>query len=436
MGTGMFGGAGRVLAAVGVAVALTACSAGTSGTGTAGTAGTVASAPAASGQPTAGATAAPSACPASAATEGAATAAAQPGPAPAPLIRPGTIAAVICQYPLQPSTKTAAVLRRLTLSTAAARGLAALFDDATPAARPPRCAGFPFSQLIIFGYQSGPDVTASVLFGVCSAFTGVVTVGGRAAIFGAPLESALFAYSELGPLGSGPLIPDVTGLAPAAAAAVAKRHGRTLSVDGAELDPSVPVGTVIFQFPPSVAANPGPGAQLEVITAASRAPGCVPAQLTLGYRGGEPGAGNDFGSILFYDTGAAACTLAGKVSVTGVNTAGTPVTATVTSTFAAPGILSPDAAPVPDGDTPPPGELVYWWLLMSEYRDGPANVDNGVCQPDWVVPASWRIILPGGATLTVANSDPDNFGRLVPGGGLVTCLGRLGVAAPPSYMSG
>jgi hypothetical protein len=58
-------------------------------------------------------------------------------------------------------------------------------------------------------------------------------------------------------------------------------------------------------------------------------------QLTLSYRGGEPGAGNDFGSIIFRDTGTAPCFLAGTVTATGLSAAGGPVTTTVTSTFPA-----------------------------------------------------------------------------------------------------
>jgi hypothetical protein len=412
---------GSALAAIAVAVALSACAAGTTGR----TSGIAA------------ATAAPGACPASA---DAVTAASTPGTGTAPagaaaaLIRRGAVTAVICQYTTEPGKKTAGMLGRITLGAAAADGLAALFDDAAPATNPPRCAGFSFWQIVIFGYRSGPAVAASVHFGVCSAFTGVVTAGGRAAVFGAPLEPGLNAYSLLGLLGPGPLIPDVTGLSTAGAGAIAKRHGLTLFAAGAELDAAVPAGTVIFQSPPSVADNPGPGSELAVIVATSPAPACTPAQLTLTYRGGGLGAGNDFGSILFRDTGTASCTLAGRVSATGLSAAGVPVTATVTSAFAAPGVLSPDAAPLPDGVAPAPGELVYAWTLQAEYRDGPATVDNGYCQPDWVIPASWRVTLPGDATVTVPNVDHGNPYR-TPNGGLITCLGRLGVAAPPAYMT-
>jgi hypothetical protein len=104
----------------------------------------------------------------------------------------------------------------------------------------------------------------------------VITVGGRNAVFSSPLEPDLNAYSVLCLLGPGPLIPDVSGLSAATATAVAKRHGFTLAVDGAGIDPSVPAGTVIFQSPPPVAFNPGPGSQLAVIVASPHASACAP----------------------------------------------------------------------------------------------------------------------------------------------------------------
>ena len=72
---------------------------------------------------------------------------------------------------------------------------------------------------------------------------------------------------------------------------------------------------------------------------------------------------------------------------------------------------------------------------MSEYRDGPASVDSGLCEPLWVVPATWRVVLPGGSALTVPNADPANRARLVSSGGFVTCRGRLGVVPPASVTS-
>jgi hypothetical protein len=414
---------GGALAAVAMTVALAACATGS--TGTAGPAGTAA----------AKGTVAPGGCPASmnaVAAAGSPRNAAAAGSSATPLIPRAPVTAVICQYTAEPGKKTAGMLKRITFGAAAADGLAALFDDAGQTASPPRCAGFSFGQIVIFGYRSGPAVIASVRFGFCSAFTGVVSAGGRAAIFGDPLESALIGYSLLGLLGPGPLIPDVTGLSPAAAATVAERHGFTVLVAGAEFDASVPADTVIFQSPPPVAASPGPGSQLDVIVATSPAPACRPAQLTLTYRGGGLATGNDFGSILFRDTGSASCTLAGPVSATGLSAAGVPVTATVTSTFTGPGVLTPDAAPVPDGRGPAPGELVYLWTLEAQFTD---PFDNGATQRDWVVPASWRITLPGGATVTVPNVDHGNPSRTPDGGGLIAYLGRLGVAMPPAYMT-
>lgn len=423
MATAIFNGLGRVAVACVLLAALAGCSAGAKSAAPGARA-------AAASQAAAKARAA---CPAREAGGTPVAGASADAPAGAPLIRRGATSALICQYSLTSSPKTAGLLPLITLSGMAADGLAALLDNARLAASAPRCDGFPSSQVITFRYRSGPAVTASVRFGVCSPDSGVVTVGGRSAVFGTPFEDVLFNYTTLS-TGGGPATPDVVGLGPAQAAAAVSRHGSQLLIDGAARDDAVPFGTVIFQSLPPGAAESGPGTQLEVILAAPSAPACTPGQLALSYRDGGEGAGNDFGEIIFRDTAQQPCTLAGTVSVTGVNAAGRPVTSTVTSAFAGPGTLSPHAVPVPAGGTPALGELAYVWVLQSEYRDGPATVDNGMCQPDWVIPASWLVTLPRGATILIHNADPHDPAPTASGGGLVTCQGRLGAAGQPAYL--
>jgi hypothetical protein len=374
----------------------------------------------------------PAACPAGG--TGSVSGAVPSGTTPAartPLIRRGPVTAVICQYALDPSPKTTDLLTRITLRGAVADGLAAVLDDATEAATPPRCDGLPFRQLILFGYRSGSAVTAGVRFGSCPAGAGVVTAGARAAVIGEPLADDLFSYTGLRAGGKGAVTPDTAGLSAAAAAAAARRHGFSLGVDGAAFDDQVPLGTVIFQSPPPGVSDTGPGMSLDVIVSVPHAPSCGPAKLALDYRGGEASAGNDFGTIVFRDAGAAPCRLAGAVSLTGLNAAGEPVTTTVTADVAGPGVLSPHAAPVPAKAGPGVGELVYGWTLQAEYRDDAAASD-GLCTTHWVIPATWRVVLSDGAAFTVRNADPGNRG-LSPTGGLVTCRGRLGFAAPPAY---
>jgi hypothetical protein len=179
----------------------------------------------------------------------------------------------------------------------------------------------------------------------------------------------------------------------------------------------------------------GPSTATPASSTESAVSACALAQLTLTYRGGGAGAGNDMGTIVFRDTSGRACRLTGTVAATGLSAAGAPDTATIKAAVASPGLLSPHAAPVPDGAPAPAGELLYGWLLMAEYRDGPASVDNGFCQPDWVIPASWRVTLPGGATVVVPNKDPgDVIGLQGAAGGLVACRGQLDTAVQPAYL--
>ena len=75
-----------------------------------------------------------------------------------------------------------------------------------------------------------------------------------------------------------------------------------------------------------------------------------------------------------------------------------------------------------------PGELTAVFQVIAGYRDGPVGVDGGYCAL-WVVPSSWRVVLPDGLSFDVANADPANPARLVSSGGFVTCRSQLGIAA-------
>jgi hypothetical protein len=81
------------------------------------------------------------------------------------------------------------------------------------------------------------------------------------------------------------------------------------------------------------------------------------------------------------------------------------------------------------------GAFVASLALAAEYRDGPASVDHGYCQPLWIIPAAWRVTLPHGQVLTVANADRLNpAGSGGSSGGLVTCRGELGGIRPATVI--
>ena len=351
-----------------------------------------------------------------------------------PLIRPAPVVAVICQYApgLPASKRRVAPAPRIVLPGAAAAGLAALLDDARPLApSAPRCAAFGFSQLITFAYRHGPAARAAVTF--CPAGADV-TAGRRTARFGPPLSDGLLFYTSMHRHDRGPRTPDLVGLPAAAAAAVSAKRHFSLYVTGARAGARARFDYVIFQSLPPGAINAGPGNQVSVIVAVRAAPACLRSQLTLTYRGGGFGAGNDFGGIIIRDTSPRPCRLTGRARVTGLGAHGRPVTNTVAARITSPGVLSPRAAPIPAHAGPPAGELAYDWGLAAEYRDGPAGVDRGYCQPLWVIPAAWRVSL-GGGTVIVRNTDPSNRNPLSQSGGLITCQGKLGGDKTLTYLT-
>ncbi len=348
-------------------------------------------------------------------TAGRLTAASRPKPQTSavtlPLVRPGAVAATVCQYAVGvAAAKATDMARRLILTGQAAAGLAAVLDGSVPAGPAAlSCTSqqsASFVQEVIFRYRSGPAAVVTVAETPCPASTAVA--GDRAEVVPSQAHADLFGYTSVVTGGAGPPAPGLIGLTAAQAIAAARHSHVSVVVDGAVIDQAAGSGTVVFQSPQAGARTRIAGQQLDVLIAAHSAPACRPAQLALSYLGGGAGAGNDFGTVLIRDTSARRCTLVGPVLATGLSRSGRAVTRTVRMNVRGTAVLSPVAGPVRwlaagtmAGTRP--GELTGLVTLAAEYRDGPANVDNGDCEPLWVIPATWRIALPDG-TRTVANA--------------------------------
>jgi hypothetical protein len=353
------------------------------------------------------------------------------------LIPVGAVVVSVCQYARRQTSKAGFTpAGRIVLRGIPAAGLAAIIDGGLPVtARARRCdrrrGRLPFSQALVFGYGGGRRVTAAISYTDCSL--AIAAAGTRAAMLADQLQSDLFYLTSVTRHPRGPRTPDLAGLAVRAAAAVAARGRWSLYVDGAVIDRAARPGTVIFQTPPAGVQDAGPGKDITVVMAVRPAPVCRAGQLALSYLRGGAGAGNDFGSVVVRDHSPRPCALTGPLHLVGTGTAGRPVTQPVTFAVAGVAVLSPATGPVSQritlGGSPQSaarGAFVASLLLEAEYRDGPASVDRGYCAPLWVIPAAWRVTLPDGQVLTVANADRFNpVGFDGTSGGLVTCRGEL-----------
>jgi len=426
MGSKSFRGSLAVLGATSAAFALAACSG------------------------TARATSAPApVCPAHPRTISLAPPAALPARPPArsarALIPPGAVVVSACQTARPPSKGRLAPTRRIVLRGIAAAGLGAIISAGLPvtgyARRCDRPRGrLPFSQALVFGYRGGRRVTAAISYTDCSL--AIVAAGTREVMLAGPVQSDLFFLSSLSRHPRGPRTPDLTGRAVRAAAAAAAAGRWSLSIDGAAIDRAVQPGTVIFQTLPAGVPDAGPGKDISVVLAVWPAPACTAGQLAISYLGGGAGAGNDFGSVVVRDDSPRPCTLSGPLRLVGTSKEGRPVTQPVTFPVAGAAVLSPATGPLRQRITTvgrprsaARGAFVVALALQAEYRDGPAGVDHGYCEPLWVIPAAWRVTLPDGHALTGANADrlnPAGFGGS--GGGLVTCRGELGGIQPATVI--
>ena len=267
-----------------------------------------------------------------------------------------------------------------------------------------------------------------------------MTSRARSAVLGFAVAADLFTISTVPRRSGGPPTPRLIGLSSAEAAAAARRHHFSVYFDGGAIDRAARFGAVVFQSLPAGLPDNGPGRQVDVIIAVQKSPPCQARQLALSYLGGQPGAGNDFGTLLISDHAQRACALHGPLRVAGLDRAGRRVTSTVGFPLTGVTVLSPGVGAIshagPEGGLTglAPGDLAGMIVLQAEYRDGPAKVDSGLCMPDWVVPASWRVTLPDSTSLSVANVDRRDP-SLVPSGGFVTCRGRLGGIVPATVGS-
>lgn len=362
------------------------------------------------------------------------------------LVPPGPAVVSLCQYSrgLAKSKARGAPLRRIVLHGQGAAGLAAIIDGAGPVtAHARRCARsaslLPLSQLLIFSYSTAPRSAVSVAYTACSL--AVLTTPERSGVLSGQIENDLFYYTTATRHARGPRAPGLLGLTARGALAAARQHRFGASIDGAVIDRLARSGTVIFQSPLAGMRDSGAGPQVSVILAVHAAPACTTHQLALTYLDGGPGAGNDLATLLIRDTSGSACTMTGPLQITGLDAHGRPDTNAIRLGIVGAAVVSPHAGAIsrPANSAAAlvgvhPGELTGQVELIAEYRDGPPTVNHGLCQPLWVIPATWRVTLPG-ATLSVANRDPAGQDKLVPSGGLVTCRGRLGGYGPATVVS-
>jgi hypothetical protein len=295
------------------------------------------------------------------------------------------------------------------------------------------CGQIPSAQFLVFGYGTGSVSRVAVEQLTCDM--AVVTAGWRSGVLTFSVASDFFAFTMVPRHPRGPRTPRLLGLSAARAVVAARRQHFTVYFDGSAIDPAVRTGTVIFQSLPAGLPDNLPGRQVDVITAVRQSPPCMAGQLALTYLGGEPATGNDFGTLLIRDRSTHACALPGPLRVTGLDAHGVAVTSTVRFPLVGTNVLSPGAGAITRATGGrlsgiASGELIGVLGLQAEYRDGPANVDDGLCTPLWVTPATWRVSLPDGQTIMTVNSDLTNSFKLAPSGGLVTCRGQLGGNVP------
>jgi hypothetical protein len=301
------------------------------------------------------------------------------------------------------------------LDAATARTLALLLDQATPLrSRPPPCTPAVLNDVIALSYRAA---TIEVAVQDCAAPAGVAdSAGGHSWLLGDAATEAIEGATLT--LDEGTVrTPSFIGLRFVAA----DRAGRAFAGDdGAAIDElqdaQRPFGTVVWQEPlPGVAQSRTAG--VDLLVAVGPALPCRAGQLAGRYWQGGVGTGDEFGSIVLFDTSSRPCSLSGTVTLLGLDARGRPATVAATGPLEPPLTLSPRATAA-DLQKRPVAALAASIGFGADVRDDP-TAPNGLCYSHETYPATWSVALPGQRAVRVANGGPGSGGRFS------TCHRRL-----------
>lgn len=299
---------------------------------------------------------------------------------------------------------------RVILRGSAARYVARLVNAARPVSAPDVRCYRPAEGVLLVAQPDGGVRRGSLHTGCRSrsdpsARGDVIVIGSRAAqlVAGVHLTSDIW---PVDPLPRDLHAVDLTGRSFLSARAFAAAAGYTMSGSEQVLDASLPTGTVILQHPaPGYITQPldDPPSPLdredehaiEVVTTVRPAPRCAPRQLATEYHAGGTGTGDIFGVIVLRDISARACSLSGRVSLTGVDRHGDPVIRSVHPRIARAIVLSARQPRAPRH--PPPAEPGHWAATI----EITAIYD---CPDKTTTPHAWRLRIATG-TIDIRNLD-------------------------------
>ena len=165
-------------------------------------------------------------------------------------------------------------------------------------------------------------------------------------------------------------------------------------------------------LPAKVSASPPSPASVAASSAsASQMPtsrSCNVHDLTVDFRGGGLGTGNDFATLVVRDISPNPCRLVGKAVIVPIDIKGKPIhTYFPINALAVPAglTLSALSPSVPTGQTATDGRVRAALFLGGAERDDPRPPHGSCPAAVEITPASWRVQVVGGV-LIVANHDP------------------------------
>ncbi len=168
-----------------------------------------------------------------------------------------------------------------------------------------------------------------------------------------------------------------------------------LGAAGELVDPTVPLGTIVWQTPLAGGPQDGDKIGVSAYVAVPPSPPCRARQLRGFYLNGGRAMGQKFGGITLRNVSSRPCTLEGRLTLDGQNSRGRTVTDSISQPSGDHFVLSPDATAA-DASA-----LTVSFSFAGNHRDDPKTFD-GQCRT-WAEPATWTVRLGDAGSVVFPN---------------------------------
>ena len=237
-------------------------------------------------------------------------------------------------------------------------------------------------------------------FTLAGCLPAYVTRGGHSAALSGMAANALGGLGGYVPPPPTRTTPSFLGRPLTSAMLDAKSRHVHLGATDELVDPTVPLGTIVWQTPLAGGPQDDSNVAVSAYVAVPPSTRCSAEQLRGRYLNGGRAMGQKFGGVALLNVSPRPCVLTGRLTLNGQNSSGTTVTESISQPTGDRFVLSPNATPrklhAADGSA-----LTVTFAFAGNHRDDP-NISDGQCR-EWAQPAIWTVRLGDAGSIVFPN---------------------------------